>query len=140
MEKTMGLLQFGDFRARYATTTALFSMKIDENIAFWGCSCPYLLQYTWRARETYDLAHLRSSRGRRAVRNSGFARQAYGLPRGRARRPVRLDQKKNGGAQAADTHAGIRFLCQGHPAAINHCCYQPTTKRRTNGNVLPVKF
>ena len=38
---------------------------------------------------------------------------------------------KNGGAQAADTHADIRFLSR------SSCCYQPTTKRRTNGNMRP---
>ena len=50
------------------------------------------------------------------------------------RGPVCMDQQKNGGAQAADTHADIRFLSR------SSCCYQPTTKRRTNGNVRPSNF
>ena len=111
----MGILHVGNFRACYATTTASFSMKKQCEYCNLGMSVPIpVAVYLAGSR---DLLSCTCAKLQRTAGLSGWTKQ-----------------KKNGGAQTADTHAAIRFLSR------SSSCYQPTTKRRTKGNVRPSNF
>ena len=110
----MGILHFGDFRACYATTTACFSMKKQYEYYSLGMFLAVLVAVYMAGLARPTILHLCEAPADRG--------------------PVCMDQQKNGGAQAADTHADIRFLSR------SSCCYQPTTKRQAKGNMRPSNF